>query len=250
MHMTMTRRLTPLLLALFLTAVSPAKGADNCAGTQGEMNHCAARQFEGEQNAMNTALQSALARAYDAEAETLLRKSQEAWLAYRDAQCAYNEDQFRGGSIAPLVDFMCRTQLTQARTLELAAYDPGTTPLARMLMEAGDRLPDTIFWNPATTLYEDIDADGIFDTSFLGLQPGELPDIITAYLAVLVGGSNKVAIATIPVDGNSGLCAPSIALSAEFPEGEQPMLVIDDGACDAFRFRLLKGQQTFELHRN
>ncbi|QJB56345.1 lysozyme inhibitor LprI family protein [Pseudodesulfovibrio sp. zrk46] len=245
----------PICLALMIFLSFPslpalAEAVDNCAGTQGEMNRCADRLLRGEQKLLDAAYKKILEQAGDETDREMLEASQKAWEAYRDAQCEYEADQFRGGSMAPGVRLLCHAELVRARTTQLVDQIVWPTDLARLISLAGDQLPGDIFWHP-DVVSDDFNHDGIFDDAFLGIRTGQLPDnTATAIMAVLIGGSDHIAHVAIPIDGQNGLCAQSISLRAEYPDNQSPLLVVDDGACDAFRFRLLKDQTTFELHRN
>lgn len=48
-----------------------------------------------------------------------LVQMQRAWIAYRDATCAYEQRQFDGGTLGQLVHIDCLTQLTAEQTFRL-----------------------------------------------------------------------------------------------------------------------------------
>ena len=48
-----------------------------------------------------------------------LIQMQRAWIAFRDATCAYERRQYDGGSIGDLVDMDCQTQLTADQAFRL-----------------------------------------------------------------------------------------------------------------------------------
>jgi uncharacterized protein YecT (DUF1311 family) len=54
--------------------------------------------------------------------EEALRKSQRAWISYRDAQCELASFNARGGSEAVLERLVCATRLTKERTQFLREY--------------------------------------------------------------------------------------------------------------------------------
>lgn len=240
-----------VFMVLMSAGVVLAEQKANCAGNQIQMNMCASQYLKGDEAALDDVYQKLLSDTPDDKHKALLEQSHKAWMAYRNAQCALLADQFRGGSLAPWIEIMCRANLTQVRIFELTSEDQWPATLGELVAVAGDTLTEDIFWNPASAQNGDFDLDGIYDDAFLGIQTGSLPDPTNkAVLAVLFGGSNNVAHVSIPIDGESGLCAPSIALRVEYPQGKPPFLVIDDGACDAFRLSLQKDQKTFELVRN
>lgn len=60
--------------------------------------------------------------ADDADGRKLLQVSQRAWIAFRDAECAFQNDHSKDGSIYPLLMGQCLTALTKARAGQLGAY--------------------------------------------------------------------------------------------------------------------------------
>lgn len=51
--------------------------------------------------------------------ETRLRKSQRAWITFRDAECALRASVMEGGSAQPLIEHGCRAALTKERNAHL-----------------------------------------------------------------------------------------------------------------------------------
>jgi len=102
---------------------------------QQEMNYCAGQDFKAADAALNAqwAITSAKMKASDADFtadgsarydrragyfETLL-EAQRAWLRYRDAHCLAVGYSARGGRMEPMLESMCKTQLTEERTQQL-----------------------------------------------------------------------------------------------------------------------------------
>ena len=85
------------------------------------MNRCAAEEYERADKRLNTEWAKAKAWAKDDwQSARLLLESQRNWIKYRDAQCALVADENRGGSIVPLVELQCMTDMTRDRTKGLA----------------------------------------------------------------------------------------------------------------------------------
>jgi len=84
-----------------------------CPGdTQTEMNICASADYKHADTELTT--------AYHELAQTPeLIATERAWIAYRDAECAYEFGFYQGGSMAPMVYSMCMTRLTNERTAVL-----------------------------------------------------------------------------------------------------------------------------------
>ena len=122
------------LLVLALQA-SPPNPDWNCADpqVQMEMNWCAGQDYEAADRELNRqwVLTRAAIRARDAEWAQLgsadkragwaasLLEAQRGWLRYRDAHCALEGYEARGGSLEPLLVLTCKAQLTRARTRQL-----------------------------------------------------------------------------------------------------------------------------------
>jgi uncharacterized protein YecT (DUF1311 family) len=109
------------MLAFAVAALTPmAAQAGECdkARTQTEMNICAGHELEQANATINNLYKETMAK-YDAEGQDLLRKSERAWIAFRDAECDFRTSGSKGGSIWPLVHAQCLTELTRARIKQL-----------------------------------------------------------------------------------------------------------------------------------
>jgi uncharacterized protein YecT (DUF1311 family) len=87
--------------------------------TQAEMNACAARDFNAADRALNQEYARLVASIHDTGRRDRLRAAERAWIAYRDAQCAFEASAMEGGTAAPLLFSGCAAQLTRERTKEL-----------------------------------------------------------------------------------------------------------------------------------
>jgi uncharacterized protein YecT (DUF1311 family) len=109
------------------TAIVPtpaqAQPDPDCANpmTQTDMNLCAARDLQQEDDRLNEFYGRLIPNISIAE-ENLLIDAQLAWINYRDAECEFSASAYLGGSIAPLIDANCRQALTSTRADELLAY--------------------------------------------------------------------------------------------------------------------------------
>jgi uncharacterized protein YecT (DUF1311 family) len=91
------------------------------AQTQAAMNAQSRAEFEQADAELNKTYQAVLKKLSDAESKDKLKQSQQAWLAFRDAEAAFAADQARGGSIAPTIRYETMTELTQQRIKQLKA---------------------------------------------------------------------------------------------------------------------------------
>lgn len=109
---------------LVATLGAPAFAADcSTAADQATMNKCAAAAFKAADSTLNRDYKAITARlGDDAAGKKALVKAQRAWLAYRDAECAFQTNAVAGGSIAPMIQSDCMTALTQARVADFKGY--------------------------------------------------------------------------------------------------------------------------------
>jgi uncharacterized protein YecT (DUF1311 family) len=124
-----------IALLAFALQASPPNPAWNCADpqVQMEMNWCAGQDYEAADKELNAqwAITRAAMKARDADWAQLgsadkragwaasLLEAQRGWLRYRDAHCALEGYEARGGSLEPLLVLTCEARLTRARTQEL-----------------------------------------------------------------------------------------------------------------------------------
>lgn len=127
-------RLATLLLVGWMTSAWPAAAKsplDRCwaeVRTRVELKPCLERLLQEAERALETALSAAdveareLDRLSSRRAENALKLSisQDAWRAYREAECARRRAAMEPGTGAGDSHLACRIELTQARAVELA----------------------------------------------------------------------------------------------------------------------------------
>ena len=120
-------RCATAVVLLFVLAGGVAIGqrkskSDPCANafTQFEMNQCAGKAFRTADATMNQVYRKLVSMLDEGE-KAQLKEAQVAWLKYRDTNCEFVADQYKGGSIRPLIQATCLTDMTKARTTELKA---------------------------------------------------------------------------------------------------------------------------------
>jgi uncharacterized protein YecT (DUF1311 family) len=107
-----------------LLVVAPAfgqrakKAPCSDADTQAAMNICAGQEYRTADAALNRAYQQLVAKL-DTEEKSQLKEAQTAWLKYRDTNCDFVADQYKGGSIRPTILGLCLADVTRNRTAEL-----------------------------------------------------------------------------------------------------------------------------------
>ncbi|HEY4940237.1 MAG TPA: lysozyme inhibitor LprI family protein [Rhizomicrobium sp.] len=107
----------PLLLC-----TAPAVARDSCdnAMSQNEMSACAEDAFARTDKVLNKVYQDTM-KGLDDHGRDLLKTSERAWVSFRDAECAYQNESNEGGSIYPMVYAGCQTTLTKDRIKQLQA---------------------------------------------------------------------------------------------------------------------------------
>lgn len=100
--------------------------------TQMDMNDCASRAYASADALLNQVWKSAIAAAKqrdeylsdgDIPSEVLLRKAQRSWITFRDQACLAESTVVRGGSIQPLIQYVCLERLTLNRIEGLEFFE-------------------------------------------------------------------------------------------------------------------------------
>lgn len=115
-----------ILLVLVCLLTSPGlsgqgrKRSDPCskAETQAELNICAGKEYKAADVSLNQVYRQLVALLDDQE-KTQLKEAQTAWLKYRDTNCEFVADQYKGGTIRPMILGYCLAEVTRNRTTEL-----------------------------------------------------------------------------------------------------------------------------------
>ena len=115
--------ITSAFIALTLSANSFAQNRDNkdpCADaqSQAEMNMCWGKEYKAADAKMNKTYQEFMSKLDESE-KMQLKNAQLAWLKYRDANCDFVADQYKGGTMRPMIAAICLADVTNARVNEL-----------------------------------------------------------------------------------------------------------------------------------
>lgn len=110
----------PACLVLLATAPAGGQECDRNDDSQQMMNICANADYEAADAKLNAAYKD-LVSGNDEKANKLLQTAQRAWIAFRDAECAYAAADSEGGSIYPMEVSQCLTELTNERTKQLTS---------------------------------------------------------------------------------------------------------------------------------
>lgn len=111
--------------AVFLGLQMGTATADECdnANDQATMNVCAQQSLKASDVELNRLYKQIQIRlAGQPETGNLLVAAQRAWIAFRDAECAFTSSGVAGGSVHPMMVMMCRDGLTRDRIKDLKSY--------------------------------------------------------------------------------------------------------------------------------
>lgn len=121
------RRCQPVLVlalgaAILGTPWAAAAKAIDCENTEveSELLACANQDFTDNQKKLEMLSRKAMTQL-PAAAQPVFAKAQQAWAAYRDADCAWNAYEIDSGVTSELIQATCRADLTAARIEEIEA---------------------------------------------------------------------------------------------------------------------------------
>nr|WP_175767588.1 lysozyme inhibitor LprI family protein [Burkholderia cenocepacia] len=112
-------------MLLAASAVHVAHAATDCANPQDQraMNECASRAYARADTDLNRRYRALQGRLKDdRDGARKLTEAQRAWIAFRDAECAFQTSGAAGGSIEPLARAVCLEAVTKSRTTALQRY--------------------------------------------------------------------------------------------------------------------------------
>lgn len=90
------------------------------AQTQAEMNKIAHEDFIKADAELNKVYKKVI-EVLNVDEKSLMIKAQKDWLKFRDSHCKFQIEQYKGGSIQPLIYSTCLTERTNARIEDLKA---------------------------------------------------------------------------------------------------------------------------------
>src|ERR1041385_9310825 len=108
------------LMSISVSGQKPKPKPCEDAQTQADMNICWGNEYKKADAALNKTYQQ-LAAMLDDEEKAQLKTAETAWLKYRDTNCEFVADQYKGGSIRPMIAAICLADVTANRTKELTA---------------------------------------------------------------------------------------------------------------------------------
>ena len=108
----------PVLLSVTISAQKQKPNPCEDAQTQADMNNCWGNEYKKADVQLNKTYQE-LTAMLDEEDKSELKTAEAAWIKYRDSHCQFVSDQYRGGSIRPMIEAICLADVTNNRTTEL-----------------------------------------------------------------------------------------------------------------------------------
>ncbi|HZT89915.1 MAG TPA: lysozyme inhibitor LprI family protein [Stellaceae bacterium] len=87
--------------------------------TTREQEACFAKQYEAADARLNQVYRELTAKLSKPDDRALLQAAEQAWIAFRDKECAFETSGTRDGTIHPIVVSVCLTQKTEAHLQEL-----------------------------------------------------------------------------------------------------------------------------------
>jgi uncharacterized protein YecT (DUF1311 family) len=111
------------LLVCFLanpSSIQKESKSDPCShvSSQSEMTLCWTKEHKAADTKLNQVYRQ-LVSMLGGEEKLELKKAQTAWLKYRDANCEFAANQYKGGSMRPMIYAICLAEMTINRTTEL-----------------------------------------------------------------------------------------------------------------------------------
>ena len=119
------RHVPNLLAILFLSMVgaSATSNEPDCSSTSHMtipiIRYCAAKDLENADKELN-ARYTEVRKDLDTQGKRMLRDAQRAWIKFRDLNCSWESDFYRGGTHQPVAGTFCVLRMTEARTKELS----------------------------------------------------------------------------------------------------------------------------------
>jgi uncharacterized protein YecT (DUF1311 family) len=116
--------LVTLAGVVLLSRAASAQTAEDCGNLPGtsttrDLDQCYNRIYRQADAALNTVYRQLTDKLSDPSERELLQQAEQAWLQYRDKQCAFETAGTRDGTIHPIEVSICLTAKTQAHVEEL-----------------------------------------------------------------------------------------------------------------------------------
>jgi uncharacterized protein YecT (DUF1311 family) len=101
-------------LKIFLILIFIANFANIFSQTQAEMNNTAIEDYNKIDIKLNK-LYKQILKLLESPEKELFVQAQRDWIKFKESQCRYQASSEEGGSIQPLIKYVCLTELTDSR---------------------------------------------------------------------------------------------------------------------------------------
>ena len=118
--MAMKSQISKLILFCCIFGASKSALAEDCANRPNEqaLRECLSLEYERTDSDMSLLYKRVLSEL-PSDRKSGLVQSQRAWIKFRDAACGFIGDERKGGSSQGWVIAICKTQITEERSLHL-----------------------------------------------------------------------------------------------------------------------------------
>jgi uncharacterized protein YecT (DUF1311 family) len=118
-------RYTMIAVGMFMAlGIGCSAQAEDCDATQASMNQCASKQYKALDDELNTQYKAQMTYLTTPARKKALQDAQKKWIAYRDADCAYQVGKREdGGTLWPLSQVQCLSEQTKVRVEQLKAFN-------------------------------------------------------------------------------------------------------------------------------
>jgi uncharacterized protein YecT (DUF1311 family) len=104
-------KLKLVILCILVAGVAEAKDT-----TQADLNVNANQTFKSADFMLNKAYNQLMNILDSKEMKNELKEAQKAWLEFRDLNAKFRSDEYKGGSISPMIYSQALTEMTRNRT--------------------------------------------------------------------------------------------------------------------------------------
>jgi uncharacterized protein YecT (DUF1311 family) len=104
-----------------VTTMTEKELLEGCDGAQRSMTWCAEYHFIERDLELNDAYRDLKNNLEDRDLDKLVA-AQRAWIAFRDRDCAFAASDVEGGSMHPMMDLLCKREMTEDRIARLKHY--------------------------------------------------------------------------------------------------------------------------------
>ena len=108
-------------ITITTSAFSIDENNKKCNGKQLEINYCSAERFKHYDNILNN-LYKEQKTYLESDGYKRLKKSQQHWIKFRDSDCLYQAEPWKGGSGWASVHWECMAEQTKIRAIQLEKY--------------------------------------------------------------------------------------------------------------------------------